>query len=281
MYYSSNTFKLRISVVSAFFLGAVSIVAFQEVSFAHLFSNVAQDFHRQGYQEQLKGNYKAAMNFYYRAASAEPTNSSYHNDLGLVYEHMDMLDNAEQSYLAAIKANPQYLPPYANLGYFYKKKQNLAKAVHFFQKRIELGDPRDPWTKKAAEEFSKLCNSSPYLKERFMKAETKRLDRQASRRAQRQFEEQVRLAKAEYRRGLQLLKKKKPQEALRAFDSSLAFAPGNPRVIKARKEAARQSRHVQVAQRVDKAMQMIDEGNERAAKQQFNQILAIIPNQPK
>ena len=84
MYYSSNTFKLRGSVISAFFLCAASLVAFQEVSFAHLFSDAAEDYHRQGYDEQLKGNYQAALSYYYKAVVAEPQNSIFQNMICLM-----------------------------------------------------------------------------------------------------------------------------------------------------------------------------------------------------
>jgi len=273
--------KLRVSVISAFFLVVVSLIAFQEVSFAHLFSDIAEKYHRQGYDEQLKGNYQDALTYYYKTVSLEPQNSVYLNDLGLVYEQLDRLDGAEKSYLAAIEVNPQYLPPYTNLGYFYKRKQDLVKAIYFFQKRIEFGDPVDPWTKKTREELEKLYLSAPYFKEKFMQAETKRLNLQASQQSRQNFQGQIRVAKAEYLRGLELLKEKKPQDALKAFNSSLAFAPSNPKVLKARKEALRQCRQTQVAQHVETAMQMIDEGNEEAAKQQFSQILTIIPGNSK
>ena len=281
MQYSLNTLRIKSCVISALFLCAVLVVAFQKVSFAHLFTNIAQEYHRQGYDEQLKGNYQTALSFYYKAVALEPENSVYHNDIGLVYVYLDRFDSAEKSYLAAVRIDPQYLPPYTNLGYLYKKKQDLAKAVYYFQKRIDLGGSTDPWRAKIREELEKIYDSAPYFKERFMQAETKRLNLQASQQSRLRFQNQIRVAQAEYQRGMKLLKDRKSLDAFEAFNASLAFAPGNPKVVKARSEALRQHRQQQITKRVDTAMRMIDEGNETAAQQQFREALAIIPNQPK
>jgi tetratricopeptide (TPR) repeat protein len=280
MYYSSNELKLKLHAASVVFL-IISVVAFQNVTFAGTFSKIAEDYHRQGYEAQLKGDYREALSYYYKAAHVDSDNGSHFNDIGLMYEQIGQPDNAERFYLQAIKADAQYVPPYANLGMLYKREQNLAKAAHFLQKRVELGNPADPWTHKAREELEKLYNSAPLFKEKFIKAEAKRMNLQVSETARQNFKNQMIVANAEYKRGLQLLKSRKTLEAIRAFNASLAFSPQNPKVLQARDDAFRQYRKEQVAERTEQALEMMDQGKEQAAKQQFNEILSIIPNRPK
>ena len=112
-----------------------------------------------------------------------------------------------------------------------------------------------------------------------MSVETNRLNLDASQQTRENFKNQMRVASSEYERGLMLLQEQKTVEALKAFNASLAFAPENPKVVQARSEAMRLHRAEQVAQHTEKAMQLINQGNEAAAKQQFREILAIIPNQ--
>jgi len=280
MYYPSNELQRRIHTAPVVFLIFISIVTFQNSSFAGVFSNVAGEYHRSGYSAQLKGDYDEALANYYKAVNVEPDNAVYCNDLGLTYEHLGRLKEAEQSYLRAVALKPRYLPPYTNLGFLYKKQQNLVKAIYFFQKRIDLGDPTDPWTQKAREELDKLYESAPLFKEKYIKAQAQRMNLQVSQSDRRDFKNQMVIANAEYARGEHLLKTGKTLEAIRAFNSSLAFAPQNPKVTKARDVAMRQYRKEQVMQRAQDAIQMMDEGKEDAAKTQFNEILTMMPNQP-
>jgi Flp pilus assembly protein TadD len=281
MYYSSYELQLKFHAVSAVFLLIISLVAFPNSAFAGIFSSAAEDYYRSGYDAQLKGDDREALTFYYKAVSVDPQNAGYLNDLGLIYERLGQQKDAEKSYLRAIAVNSKYLPPYTNLGYLYKKKQNLVKAIFFFQKRIDLGDPADPWTQKTREELEKTYDSAPHLKEKFVKAQAQRMNLQVSQSARQNFKNQMVVANAEYKRGLQLFQAKKTVEAVRAFNSSLAFAPQDPKVLKAKDAAVRQLRREQVAERAEQALQMMDQGQEEAAKKQFNEILTIIPNHPK
>jgi tetratricopeptide (TPR) repeat protein len=280
MYYSSYKIRFRCHAVSAVVLFFFSLIAFESTALAGFFSNVAEDYHRSGYQAQLKGDFDEAVTYYYKAVNVDPDNASYFNDLGLAYEHLDRIDDAEQSYLQAIKLNRNFLPPYTNLGFLYKRQQNLAKAASFFQQRIDLGDPTDPWTKKTREELENLYDSSPLFKEKFLKAEAGRMNLQVSEFGRRNFKNQMIVANAEYERGLQLRRSNKFLEAVRAFNSSLAFAPQNPKVIEARDEALQQYRKEQVVQRTQTAIGLLEQGKDQAAKQQFNEILSSIPDHP-
>ena len=278
-YIRGGNHQKHVFVLSAFFICTFMIAAFQNVTSYASTRDIAEDYHRQGYDAQINENYPKALAYYYKATAIDPANSSYWNDIGLAYELTGEQASAEKAYLRAIKINPSCLAPYANLGHLYQRKQNLVKAIYFFQKRVELGDPADPWTKKAREDLNDIYSSTPLLRERFMNAETNRLNLQASQQTRENFKNQMRVASSEYKRGLMLLQEQKTLEALKAFNASLAFAPENPKAVQARKEAMRLYRAEQVAQHTEKAMQLINQGNEEAAKQQFREILAIIPNQ--
>lgn len=241
---------------------------------------IAEEYRRQGYAAQLSDQYSNALTFYYKASALDPKNASYWNDLGLVYELMGQETSAENAYKIALSVNPSYLAPYANLGHLYHRKQNTIKAIEYFQKRVELGDPADPWTQKAREDLEAIFSEAPLYRERFLKAETKRLNLQASQQTRENFKNQMLIASSEYERGMALLEVNKPKEALKAFTLSLTFAPQNPKTIKARDRASKMFRAQQIAERVEKAMQLVNNGNEQGAKQQFKDILAIFPNQP-
>ena len=274
--------QYRIIYASAFFLCAFVYFFVQNTDSVYASTrDDAADYRRQGYEAQNNEEYSQAMAFYYKAVAVEPDNASYWNDIGLAYELMGLPASAEKAYLMAIQMDKNYLAPYANLGHFYKKQQNTVKAIYYFQQRVELGNPADPWTRKAREELEDVYVSSPLLRERFLNEETKRLNLEASQKTRDNFKNQMRVASSEYDRGMLLLKEQKAREAEDAFNASLAFAPQNPKSVKAREEARRMIRAQQVTKHVDRAMQFMSQGNEQAAKQQFREILAIIPNQPK
>lgn len=271
--------KHRSFVLSAFFFSAIifALVLYVPASYSSN-RDIAEDYRRQGYDAQQSDEYSKALGFYYKAAALDPKDASYWNDIGLVYEMMGERLSAEKAYLTALGVDPNYLAPYANLGHLYHRQQNTVKAVDYFQKRLDLGDPSDPWTQKARKDLEDIYSASPLYRERFMNAETKRLNLQASQQTRENFKNQMRIASSEYERGIALLEEQRPKEALKALTASLSFAPQNPKTIKARDRALRMVRAQRIADRVQKAMHLINEGNEQAAKQQFTDILAIFPN---
>jgi len=273
-------FRYKFFYLSAFFLCAFFVATFFNISSVYASKReIAEDYHRLGYEAQQNNEYSRALAYYFKASAVDPKNATYWNDIGLTYELLGKSDSALKSYLKAVRIDPKYLAPYANLGYVYQKKQDLVKAIYYLQKRIDLGDPSDPWTQKAREDLNDLYMSSPLYRDRFLDAESKRLNLQASQQTRENFKNQIKVANSEYERGMVLLKEQKSQKAIEAFNASLAFAPENPKVKAARSEAMKLSRAQQVTKRVNEAMLLLNQGNEKAAKQKFSEILAIIPNQ--
>lgn len=269
------------SLVSSLFALIIILTVFLKSPFVWASSPfVADDYHRMAYDAQQNGDYSKALSYYFKALTVDSKNASYWNDIGLVYESMGDLENAQRSYLRAISMDANYLAPYGNLGLVYQKQQNPVKAVYYLKKRIELGDPADPWTQKARDELDDIYMATPLYRERFLKAETKRLNLEASQKSRDNFQNQIKVANSEYERGMALLKEENSQDAVKAFNASLAFAPGNPKVVKARAQAQKLYRSQQVEKTVQQAMVYLKEGKEQAAKKKFNEVLAIIPNQP-
>lgn len=116
----------------------------------------ARLYREEGYKQQQLGNMDEAMSLYQKAIELDPAYAVTYNDLGIVYEAKDMPERAEEMYLKAIQIDPNYLSAYSNLALLYENKRNLEKASFYWQKRVELGSPDDPWTQKAKERLGDL-----------------------------------------------------------------------------------------------------------------------------
>lgn len=115
-----------------------------------------QEQMQKGYQAWQAGNRTEAMSYYEAALALKPDEVDALNSLGVIYEEVGLLEKAEEKYLAAIKVDYKFLPAYSNLGVLYWNQGNTAKAIHYFQKRVDLGLPGDPWTIKAKKALDKM-----------------------------------------------------------------------------------------------------------------------------
>lgn len=106
-------------------------------------------YRNQGLKLQELGDLEGAMNLYQKAIVLDPAYAAVYNDLGIVYEAYGFIDRAKESYLKCIKIDPRYLGAYSNLALFYENKRDLKKALFYWEKRVDLGSPSDPWTEKA------------------------------------------------------------------------------------------------------------------------------------
>lgn len=109
----------------------------------------ARMYRDQGYKLQSAGNMEEAMGYYQKATELDPFYAVSFNDLGVAYEAKGMIPQAENCYLTAIKRDPYFLSSYSNLALLYEGKRDFRKAVAYWQKRVNLGSPNDPWTQKA------------------------------------------------------------------------------------------------------------------------------------
>lgn len=197
-------------------------------------------YRRQGFQAQLKGNYAQALTHYKKAVELVPTYAVAYNDLGVIYEKMNLLDKAEAAYRKAIELDPQYTSVYTNLALFYEKSKYFENAARMWRKRIELGDPDDSWTHKAREHLEHLSEIDKYLYRIYEESETLELiddvkELKGKIKDGGQFAAEVYLSRGKeyYDRGEYL-------QALRELHRAVNLAPNNKQIdtllIKAQKQ---------------------------------------------
>lgn len=155
----------RAILVSGYFLFAITCSAStleqggeeveQENSLTVL-KQQARDYRDEGFRLQEVGDLEGALKLYQKSVGIDPTYHVVYNDLGVLYEAQGELDQAELSYLKALKIDPYYLSTYSNLALFYEGKRELGKAAYCWKKRVELGDPHDPWTLKARQRLEDI-----------------------------------------------------------------------------------------------------------------------------
>lgn len=124
----------------------------------------AREYRFQGYQLQRMGDMENALGFYQKAIEIDPSYAPPYNDLGVIYEAGGSAERAEQAYLRAIKIDPYFLSAYSNLALLYENQRDLNKAVMYWKKRVDFGDPNDPWTQRArrrANDISLMLSGSP------------------------------------------------------------------------------------------------------------------------
>ncbi len=118
-------------------------------------------YRMKGLEAQNQGSLDEAVAYFSKAISLNPNRPDLYNDLGVVYEAQGNAYQAKRYYYEAITLDKKYLPAYSNLALLCQRQGNLAKAIEFFKKRIELGDPSDPWTKDAVEHLRTLSQAFP------------------------------------------------------------------------------------------------------------------------
>ena len=116
----------------------------------------APEYRNQGYSAQKKGQLGVAKEYYEKAIAIDPYYATPHNDLAILYEMEGDAAKAEGEYLEAIALDPHFVDAIANLALLYEKVGKPDKAVLYWKKRADDGDPNDPWTRKAIERLSVL-----------------------------------------------------------------------------------------------------------------------------
>jgi len=128
----------------------------QEEKDLSLIQKTAREYRRQGLDKQHQGDLESALGYYQKAISLDPNYAVAYNDLGIIYETMNMPERAEYCYLHAVKIRPNYLSSYTNLALFYENNRDLAKAAYYWSKRADLGSIGDPWVAKARKRFEDI-----------------------------------------------------------------------------------------------------------------------------
>jgi tetratricopeptide (TPR) repeat protein len=204
-------------------------------------------------------------------------NSVLFNDMGVLYEAIDLNNRAEQYYLKAIQSDANYLPAYMNLAYLYQRLGRKEKAAWYFQKRCELGDPADPWAQKAKEEL--LVIKPEYL-EWIQSLEADSLNKQLVAQSRDEFYQQVKLGQEHYMKGENLFKQGKYKEAMKEYDLALNFTPENPKISDARKKVILAMAKESVKENSEQAIKRLEMGDTVSARHEIEKILTTIPKEP-
>ncbi len=86
------------------------------------------------------GNADLAIDYYQRAISIEPTNSTAHYNLALTYSDLDRVEDARKEYEKTIQYDPNYTPAYNNLATILFDSGNKEKAIKILSDALVI-DP--------------------------------------------------------------------------------------------------------------------------------------------
>lgn len=262
--------------LSAVLILSLSVLTIQSEVFADFRDKTAEDYRVKGYEEQQKGSYEKALSLYTKSLSLSPDNPVIFNDMGVLYEHVGMEDQAQRYYLEAIRVDKNYLPPYMNVAYLFERKGDIARAVEYFEKRIQLGKKGDRWTKQAQEEIDRI---SPERSRKLKREESGRIARELVEQSRKEFMMQIVRADKHYKKGLKFFGRRMYSEALEQYDQALTLTPDNPKVVRARREAVEEQKKRDVHKRTEQALKLLEAGDVESAKEEYNKILATLPNE--
>lgn len=277
MYYLYSKKALRIASwrASAFFF--ISLLTFQLSAFANNTEKLNQNYRAQGYDEQKNGHFDKALAFYTKALELGKENEVLYNDIGVVYEQLGDWQQARAYYLKSIKHNPDYLPPYTNLAYLYQTLGDVQNAEIYFRARYLRAPEGDPWKDAALKELLRI---NPYFKQEITRKKADQLANELVLQAHEEFSLQLRRAENHYQAGESLLDRKSYSEALAEFDRALLLTPGNPKIIRAQQQACYLQKIDKIKFLVHDATERLDAGDLDSARDMFQEILSLLPEQP-
>ncbi len=250
----------------------------QSIACAGVLEPQADLYRSKGLEEQARGQYESALNFFLKANSLGPENPILYNDIGVCYEQLGSADRAEQYYLRSLTINKDFLPAYSNLGYLYLDQGNLDKAEQFFMERVKRAPAFDPWIEKIRQEIYRI---NPNLKASAIKLElqetARKLEVEAQQKEYQDFTLAVERSDSHFKRGEAFRAAKQYSQAINEFDAALKVTPDNPKLIKAKERVEYEERIDEVKKRIGVATEQLNTGEVDSAKNEFQQILAIIP----
>lgn len=255
----------------------ISCFTFQTNVSADLKANTAEEYRVLGYEEQKKGNINEALSYYTKAANLGINNAVLFNDMGVLYEEIDFISRAEHYYKMAIQNDAQFLPPYINLGYLYQRIGRSDEAATFFKMRYEMGDPEDPWAQKAKNELIKL---KPEYLSWIQSLEAESLNDKLVQLRQEEFVQKVEKSQEHYYRGEKLFDEGALDDAMAEYNKALQYAPGDQRVIEARKKIILEQAKAKVREQAEQAIQRLETGDTVSARHDIQKILTSIPEEP-
>jgi len=267
----------RVLHTSIALLVFISCITFHTIVSADIQDQAAEQYRAQGYEEQQKGNLNEALGYYTKAVSLGIENAVLFNDMGILYEEVDLNSKAEHYYLKGIASDKNYLPPYINVAYLYQRLGRKERAAQYFKMRYEIGDPNDPWAQKAKTELIKI---SPKYQQWAQHREADSLNRQLAAKSRNEFYQRVQQSQEYYDRGKKLFEDSKYKQAMNEYDSALRLTPQNPKVKNARNEVILELAKESVREQSKQAIERLETGDTVSARHEIQKILTMIPSEP-
>lgn len=100
---------------------------------------LALEYLHQGELLLGKKNYESAIQYFEKAKKEDPFNIDIHINIGVAYANLDQYDNAEKSFLNALKVNKELGVVYFHLGNIYFLKDDKAKGLQHYNLAIAKG----------------------------------------------------------------------------------------------------------------------------------------------
>lgn len=258
---------------------------------------VALEYQAKGQAAQMRGDLTQAQFLYERAEALLPNDAGLLNDIGLVDEALGRINEAEAHYLKAIASDFKCLPAYSNLGYLYENQEKFDLAAQYFEKRVKLGSPQDPYTLQAQAELDHVILFSRSLKQKKKTVEAKALENAMVLRSREQVVPSLRAriikAEVDYQRGLRLFQERHYDAARRAFEMCLAFSGGHkgaahmldrlkamrnsPRIVKEVVSGGQKDHAIAMAE-YDKGLRLLQDGYRDEAVKAFDRALVFAPS---
>ena len=255
----------------------LSSITFQTHASADIQNETAENYRALGYAEQQKGNLNEALAYYTKATALGLENPVVLNDMGVLYENIDMLSRAEKFYLKALDLDPDYLPAYNNLAYLYQRMGKTDKAAEYFKRRYELGNPDDSWAQKAKEE---LVRMNPEYADWARSLEAEALNRKLVAKSRQEFHERMVRSQEHLAKGERHFHNKEYDEAMTEYDLALQLTPDNPKVQEARDRTLLEIAKASVRERSQDALKRLETGDTISARHEIQRILTSIPDKP-
>jgi hypothetical protein len=148
----SLVIRTTISVVICMILSGQLPVHAWAASTADLRSR-ALEYRNDGVELQQQGRSVQAITMFQKAIHLDPGYPAPHNDLGIAYETVGQLDDAEVEYKQALALHPGYARAHTNLALLYQRMRKDDLAGYHWLKRYELGPQDDQWGLYAHEQL--------------------------------------------------------------------------------------------------------------------------------
>ncbi len=266
-------------------LYSVAVCAFAEDTIA---LQQAREYRDEGLRKQSFKKYSEAKSFFEKAISLDSMFKEAYNDLGVVCEQLGDTLTAEQMYLKAVDIDPDYLPPYANLGFLYERKKDFPHAAYYWYLRYQKGKEGDLWTEKARKYFMRLSRY-PGVSEK-VKAFDSRVrakdlsDRQAyeSRQYRQELNEK---AQNYFDRGMEAFKRERYKSASAEFEAGYLLQPSDQKLRADLKEyyrkAKKQTVKEEVALHITNGLNYLKTDDYLSLTQELKRAIALVLEIPK